>query len=149
MYNTYMNDGLRRGQAGLFTLLHAAGVAGSHIESKLTVVGLSMAKLAALNALREAGESLPLSQLAERLSCVKSNITQLVDRLEADGLVSRADDPHDRRARLAVMTAAGRKACETGTRIQQQAEEQLLSELSGTERRQLAALMEKLEKSAR
>ena len=30
-------------------------------------------------------EPLPLSQLAERCSCVRSNITQLVDRLEADG----------------------------------------------------------------
>jgi DNA-binding MarR family transcriptional regulator len=149
MYNTYMNDSERGGQAGLFTLLHAAGVAESHVESKLAAIGLSLAKLAALTALREAGESLPLSQLAERLSCVKSNITQLVDRLEADGLVSRAADPHDRRSRLAVMTAAGRKACEAGTRIQQQAEQVLLSDLSGTERRQLAALMAKLEKGAR
>ncbi|MBA2304215.1 MAG: MarR family transcriptional regulator [Acidobacteria bacterium] len=149
VYNTYMNESRRREEAGLFTILHTAGVAGSHVESKLNAVGLSMAKLAALTALREAGESLPLSQLAERLSCVKSNITQLVDRLEADGLVSRAADPRDRRSRLAVMTAAGRKSCEAGTRIQQQAERVLLSELSGTERRQLASLMAKLERSAR
>ena len=149
MYNTYMNDDVPGEQAGLFTLLHAAGVAGGHVEAKLAAVGLSLAKLAALTALREAGESLPLSQLADRLSCVKSNITQLVDRLEADGLVSRAADPHDRRSRLAVMTAAGRKACDTGTRIQQDAEQLLLSDLSGTERRQLAALMAKLERSAR
>ena len=149
MYNTYMNDSEREEHAGLFTLLHAAGAAESHVEAKLAAVGLSLAKLAALTALREAGESLPLSQLAERLSCVKSNITQLVDRLEADGLVSRAADSRDRRSRLAVMTAAGRKACETGTRIQQQAERALLGELSVTERRQLTSLMAKLEKSAR
>ena len=149
MYNTYMNDTGREEQAGLFTLLHAAEVAGSHVESKLAAVGLSLAKLAALTALREAGESMPLSQLAERLSCVKSNITQLVDRLEADGLVSRAGDPHDRRSRLAVMTPAGRIACEAGTRIRQQAENVLLSEMSGAERQQLASLMAKLEKSAR
>ncbi len=115
----------------------------------MNAVGLSLAKLAALRALREAGESLPLTQLAARLSCVKSNITQLVDRLEADGLVNRAADPHDRRSRLAEMTAAGRKACAAGTRIQQQAERVLLNELSGSERRQLASLMAKVEKSAR
>jgi DNA-binding MarR family transcriptional regulator len=149
MYNTYMNDNRREEHAGLFTLLHAAGVAEGHLESKLNAAGLSLAKLAALVAIRDAGESLPLTQLAERLSCVKSNITQLVDRLEADGLVSRAADPHDRRSRLAVMTAAGRKACDAGTRIQQQAERTLLSELSATERRQLVALMAKLEKGAR
>jgi len=148
MYNTYMNDGHGGAQAGLFTLLHAAGAAESHVEAKLGAIGLSLAKLAALNAIRESGESLPLSQLAGRLSCVKSNITQLVDRLEADGLVSRAADPRDRRSRLAVMTTAGRKACDAGLRIQQQAEKVLLSELSVSERRQLAALFAKLEKSA-
>jgi DNA-binding MarR family transcriptional regulator len=147
MYNTYMNH-TGGGEAGLFTLLHAAGTAQDHVEAKLADVGLSVAKLAALTALSTAGESLPLSQLAERLSCVRSNITQLVDRLEADGLVTRAADPHDRRSRLAVMTPAGRAACETGTRIQQQAEQFLLGDLSADERRQLAVLMAKLEKSA-
>ena len=143
-----MNDTGRGGEAGLFTLLHAAGTAQDHVEAKLAEVGLSVAKLAALTALSRAGESLPLSQLAERLSCVRSNITQLVDRLEADGLVTRAGDPHDRRSRLAVMTPAGRAACDTGIRIQQQAEQILLGDLSPAERRQLAVLMAKLEKSA-
>ncbi len=143
-----MNDAAGGERAGLFTLLHAAGAAESHVEAKLSAAGLSLAKLAALVALRDAGESLPLSHLAERLSCVKSNITQLVDRLEADGLVSRAADPRDRRSRLAVMTEAGRHACENGVRIQQAAEHVLLGELSDGERRQLAALMAKLEKGA-
>jgi len=38
---------------------------------------------------------------------VRSNITQLVDRLESDGLVKRVDDPADRRAVLAAVTALG------------------------------------------
>jgi DNA-binding MarR family transcriptional regulator len=91
---------------------------------------------------------LPLSQLAGRLSCVKSNITQLVDRLEADGLVARKPDPNDRRTRLAVMTVAGRKACQAGMRIQQQTERDLFSALTRDEAHQLAALMEKLEPKA-
>ena len=41
--------------------------------------------------------------LAERLTCAKSNVTQLVDRLEADGLVRRKLDPSDRRSRLAIV----------------------------------------------
>jgi len=144
-----MNDIGRGEPGGLFTLLHTAGVASNHVETKLATVGLSLAKLAALKALKGAGESLPLSQLAERLSCVKSNITQLVDRLEADGLVTRADDPRDRRSRLAVMTAAGRKACDAGLSLQDEAERALLSDLSAAERQQLAVLMGKLEKGAR
>src|SRR5882757_4463031 len=112
-------------QPDLSAMLHAAYAAAAEVEAKLNAVGLSWAKLAALKVLSEAGESLPLGQLAGRLSCVKSNITQLVDRLEADGLVARKPDPKDRRTRLAVMTAAGRKACKDGTRIQEQTEREL------------------------
>jgi len=144
-----VNDVPKALEAGLFSLLHAADVAQAHVESSLEEIGLSLPKLAALNALTEAGESMPLGQLAERLSCVKSNITQLVDRLEADGLVSRVGDPGDRRARLAALTAKGRKAYQDGNRIRQQMEEELFGGLTRDEARQLAALMEKVTHRAR
>ena len=139
-----MNDRAKAVSAGLLPLLHAAYGAQAEVESKLGAVGLSLAKLLALKALSEAGESLPLGQLAERLSCVKSNITQLVDRLEADGFVARKPDPRDRRTRLAVLTAAGRKACKEGTRIQQETEQDLLRALTRDEARQLTMLLGKL-----
>lgn len=142
-----MND-VGAGPAGLFSLLHAAEVAYSHVESKLSTLGLSFPKLAALRALSEAGESLPLGQLAERLSCVKSNITQLVDRLESDGFVARAHDPNDRRSRLAVMTPAGRKACDEGTRVQNETERELFGALSADEARQLGSLIQKVTQRA-
>jgi DNA-binding MarR family transcriptional regulator len=129
----------------LFAVLHAAGVLEAEVESRLDRVGLSLPKLAALKHLVLSGESLPLGQLAERLSCVKSNVTQLVDRLEADGLVSRAPDPGDRRSRLAVITDAGRHAYEQGIRIQQDAERELFSGLSPDESAQLLQLIGKLE----
>jgi DNA-binding MarR family transcriptional regulator len=130
--------------ADLSTLLHAAAAAQEEVEGKLGEIGLSLARLAALRVLSEAGESLPLTQLAERLSCVKSNITQLVDRLESDGLVRRQLDPKDRRARLATLTPAGRTACRQGSRVQDAAEQRLLQKLSPAESRQLAALLTKL-----
>jgi DNA-binding MarR family transcriptional regulator len=132
----------------LSSLLQTAYAAQAQIEAKLDASGLSMAKLHALKTLEEAGESLPLGQLAERLSCVKSNITQLVDRLEADGFVARKPDPHDRRTRLAVLTAAGRRACKEGSRIQIAAERDVLGTLSREEAHQLAALLEKVRATA-
>jgi len=104
LYNTCLNKVIERPQARLLGVLHAAGTLETEVESRLSAIGLSMAKLAALYQLVMAGDSLPLGQLAERLSCVKSNVTQLVDRLESDGLVSREGDPSDRRSRLAVIT---------------------------------------------
>src|SRR5213593_3717633 len=131
-------------RTGLFAVLHASGVLESRVEAKLADVGLSIAKLAALHRLTEAGGSLPLGQLAERLSCVKSNVTQLVDRLEADGLVSRAADSTDRRSRLAVLTEAGRRASVRGSEIQGAAERELFGGLTPDETDQLHALLEKI-----
>jgi DNA-binding MarR family transcriptional regulator len=128
----------------LMGLLHVAYAAQAEVEGKLGTVGLSMAKLQALKALADAGGSVPLGQLAERLACVKSNITQLVDRLEAEGFVARESHPKDRRTRLAVLTAAGRKACTEGTRLQLESERNLLGTLTRDEARQLGTLLEKV-----
>jgi DNA-binding MarR family transcriptional regulator len=131
---------------GLFDLLHAAGSVETFVETRLAAAGLSLPKLAALNRLVEAGGSLPLGQLAERLACVKSNVTQLVDRLEADGFVSRTADPGDGRSRLAVVTAGGRKAYEQGSGIHREAEHELFGALSAEESAALAEIIEKLER---
>jgi len=131
-------------RTGLFAVLHTSSVLESRVEAKLSEIGLSLAKLAALHHLSEAGESLPLGQLAERLSCVKSNVTQLVDRLEADGLVSRATDPNDRRSRLAVLTDVGREAYAKGRKIQIDTEEALFGALTAQESATLHTLLAKL-----
>ena len=131
---------------GLFAVLHASSVLEGRVETRLSEVGLSLAKLAALHRLTEAGDSLPLGQLAERLSCVKSNVTQLVDRLEADGLVNRTGDPNDRRSRLAVLTDAGRAAYAKGSEIQKQAERELFGVLTEDESATLNELLGKLQR---
>ena len=131
-------------RSGLFAVLHTSSVLEGRVEARLSEIGLSLAKLAALHRLSEAGESLPLGQLAERLSCVKSNVTQLVDRLEADGLVSRASDPNDRRSRLAVLTDGGRTAYEKGRQIKDQAELELFGALTASETSTLYTLLAKL-----
>ena len=134
-----------RQRKGLFAVLHASSSLESRVEARLSDVGLSLAKLAALHQLTEAGESLPLGQLADRLSCVKSNVTQLVDRLEADGLVNRTADPNDRRSRLAVLTEAGRVAYSRGSEIQMQVERELFGVLTPAESDTLHQLLAKLQ----
>jgi DNA-binding MarR family transcriptional regulator len=132
-------------RTGLFAVLHASSVLEGRAEARLSEVGLSLAKLAALRCLTQAGESIPLGQLAERLSCVKSNVTQLVDRLEADGLVSRTSDPNDRRSRFAVLTDAGRTAYARGSEIHMQAERELFGVLTPAESDTLHQLLGKLQ----
>ena len=94
-------------QSGMLGLLGVAQILQSRLEQALESVGLSIPKYFALQRLVDAGQPVSLSSLAERQRCVRSNITQLVDRLEADGLVRRVDDPADRRAVLATVTELG------------------------------------------
>ncbi|MDX2523965.1 MarR family winged helix-turn-helix transcriptional regulator [Streptomyces europaeiscabiei] len=54
-------------------------------------------------------EPLPMRRLAQKLRCEPSNVTGIVDRLEARGLVERRPDPSDRRVKLAAATAEGRR----------------------------------------
>ena len=132
------------GRTGLFAVLHAASALETRVEERLADAGLSLPKLAALHQLSQAGDSLPLGQLAERLACVKSNVTQLVDRLEADGLVVRAADPNDRRSRLAVLTEVGKTTYARGSQIQQQTEREIFATLSKEEASTLHTLLAKI-----
>ncbi|MFC9846407.1 MarR family winged helix-turn-helix transcriptional regulator [Streptomyces sp. NPDC060223] len=52
-------------------------------------------------------EPLPMRRLAQKLRCEPSNVTGIVDRLEARGLVERRLDPSDRRVKLAAATEEG------------------------------------------
>ena len=55
------------------------------------------------------GEPVPMSQLAQKLMCDNSNVTGIVDRLEAQGLVERRPAEHDRRVKTLVVTEKGVK----------------------------------------
>ena len=116
----------------------------TQLEASLEPLGLSLPKLGVLSKLVDAGEGLPLRTLAERLSCVRSNITQLVDRLEADKLVVRTDDPHDRRSIRAELTAEGRSRHAAGLRALEQAEKRLLADLPAKQRDELLRLLDSL-----
>ncbi len=98
-------------------LLGAAHSIEARADADLAAVGLSLAKVGLLRHLSESEEPLPLTALSERCGCVKSNITQLVDRLESDGLVQRIPDPEDRRCIRAGLTALGRTRIVEGLAI--------------------------------
>ncbi|MFF8292421.1 MarR family winged helix-turn-helix transcriptional regulator [Streptomyces sp. NPDC016309] len=53
-------------------------------------------------------EPTPMRRIAQSLRCEPSNVTGIVDRLEARGLVERRPDPADRRVKIAAATEEGR-----------------------------------------
>lgn len=128
----------------LSSVLHVAELVQDRLESALAPTGLSLAKLGALRHLAEAEEPLPLGQLAERIACVKSNVTQLIDRLEADGLVRRVPDPGDRRSVRAAITDLGRERYQAGMAAMMAAESALVTQLCPTDQQQLKTLLTQL-----
>lgn len=115
----------------MFLLLQLAHVIEGRLESALNTVELSIPKFSALTMLVEGGEPLSLSELAEQMTCVRSNITQLVDRLEVDGLVVRVEDPKDRRSVRAAVTVLGRERQAAGARRVKEVQQEVAKAFSG------------------
>ena len=73
----------------------------------MTELGLSFQQSMALMQL-EPDAPLPMSALAQGLQCDNSNVTGIVDRLEAAGLAERRAGERDRRVKTVVLTEHGR-----------------------------------------
>jgi DNA-binding MarR family transcriptional regulator len=114
-----------------FSLLGAAHAVEARIESSLSPLGLSLAKLNVLGILVSSSTPLTLGELAQKLACVRSNVTQLVDRLESDGLVRREADPADRRSIRAVVTDVGRDREKAGSIALANVQDEISQVLSG------------------
>jgi MarR family transcriptional regulator, organic hydroperoxide resistance regulator len=76
------------------------------VAAALGRLGISLAQAHALRLL-DPEEPMPMSALAERLFCDASNVTGIVDRLEARGLVERRSAEGDRRVKALGITPAG------------------------------------------
>lgn len=68
-----------------------------------------------IHALRtlEPDTEIPMRALADSLFCDASNVTGIVDRLEARGLIERRSAAHDRRVRMLALTPEGERFRET------------------------------------
>ncbi len=115
----------------MFSVINAGRAIEQRLEEALARAGLSLAKFMALTHLVEAGEPLSLSEFAKKMACVRSNITQLMDRLEADDLVRRMEDPRDRRAVRAAVTRLGVERQAAGAKEMARVQAELAKTLNG------------------
>jgi DNA-binding MarR family transcriptional regulator len=91
--------------------------------------------------------SLPLGKMGERLMIHPTSVTNIVDRLEAQGLVRRLDHPTDRRTTLCEITDDGRRVVAEATDAVT-AVDLGISGLAAREVEQLVGLLAKLRASA-
>lgn len=103
-------------------------------------VGLSGAQACALGFTEH---QMSMSALARVLACDASNVSQIVARLEARGLVERSVDGADRRVKLVRITPAGRRTYRR-VRAEFGYARDRLGRLDDDERRELHRLLEKM-----
>ncbi|MQA90153.1 MAG: MarR family transcriptional regulator [Gemmatimonas sp.] len=125
-------------------LLETAKALQDRLEEALKDVGLSRAKMEALQQLVRAGEPMPLRALAEGQRCVPSNMTTLIDRLESEGLVRRVDDPADRRSVRAELTPLGAERAAAGAEVLVRVQEEFASSLPLSEQASLRRILASL-----
>lgn len=87
------------------------------ISGRLKAVGLSIAQCDVLTTLTE-NEGISQQDLAQRLYVTKGNISGLIDRLEAAGLVERRLLASDRRSHAIHLTPAGKTAAVSAIQVQ-------------------------------
>jgi len=95
--------------AAATSIMRAQQIVLARVDEALKPFGLTFARYEALVLLTFSSRgSLPLGKMGERLMVHPTSVTNIVDRLEADGLVRRVDHPTDRRTTLCEITADGR-----------------------------------------
>jgi DNA-binding MarR family transcriptional regulator len=85
-----------------------------------------------------------LADVAEGLRVAPRTATELVDALEAAGLVERAADPDDRRATRVQTTGAGRRLSEVIGRTRREEAGRFLADLPEGDRRELHRILQRL-----
>ena len=131
-------------EGALIAVLSTAEELRERLEDALVAVGLSISKFDAMEQLIQAREPLTLGNLAGRLHCVRSNVTQLVDRLEADGLVQRGSCSEDRRAIRARLTPLGLERHSAGLEAIRAVQKDVSERLDPSRRALLMELMSAL-----
>jgi DNA-binding MarR family transcriptional regulator len=113
------------------------------VDQAMSSAGLSLARFKVLMRISEGG---PMNQakLAGLLGFAPRSVTDTVDALERDGLVTRADDENDRRARIVALTPAGHDAFASAQVVRLKAMEEIFGSLSTAERDSFVALLGKI-----
>lgn len=98
------------------SIMRAQQILLADLDVRLRPFGLTFSRYEALVLLSFSAQgALPLSKIGERLQVHATSVTNVVDRLEAAGLVTREPNPSDGRGTLAVLTARGRDVAEEAT----------------------------------
>mgnify|MGYP002784280629 CR=1 FL=1 len=99
----------------IFRLHSALIVSGDRLVADL---GLTSARWQVLAAMVMRGEPAPVVRLAEDMGLARQSVQRIVNELEQQGALRFAANPRHRRAKLVVLTPAGRALFDAAMRLQ-------------------------------
>ena len=107
-----------RPMASVTSIMRAQQVLLARLNELVRPHGLTFPRYEALMLLSftRAG-TLPMGKVGERLQVHRTSVTNIIDKLEADGLVRRVPHEADRRTTLAEITDAGREVAGRATEL--------------------------------
>jgi len=106
------------GMAAVTSVMRAHQLMLAEVDRALKPFGLTFARYETLRLLAfTRNGQMPMASATARLQVHPASVTNIVDRLERDGLVERAPHPHDGRAAMLILTDAGRALAEETTTV--------------------------------
>ena len=114
-----------------------------HAERSIEAVDMCLSDFAILEAILHKGPQ-SVSELGRRIELTSGSMTTAIDRLEARGLVTRADHATDRRTWVIHLTPEGRALISKVFARHEQAMERAMRGLSKSERATLTDLLKRL-----
>lgn len=109
--------------------------------------GLSMPQFGILMQLHYRGNC-GVSDIGDRFDITNAAASQLVDKLVQSGLIQRAEDPNDRRAKLLNLTDKGRDLIRQGIEQRYRWVDQLAGKLSAEEREKVSEALKIMTQAA-
>ncbi|MGH2918883.1 MAG: MarR family winged helix-turn-helix transcriptional regulator [Solirubrobacteraceae bacterium] len=107
-----------RPMAAITSIMRAQQILLARLNELLGPLGLTFPRYEALMLLSFTREgTLPMGKVGERLQVHRTSVTNIIDKLEADGFVRRVPHEADRRTTLAQITDAGRDVAARSTEL--------------------------------
>lgn len=96
----------------IYSIFNSFDVLNRYIRNKLWEHHISPIRVSLFGQLKKHGGSMTLTELSKSLFRSQNGISQLVSRLERQGLVRRGENTSDARSRLVLLTDAGKNTIE-------------------------------------
>jgi DNA-binding MarR family transcriptional regulator len=128
-------------------LLTCTSLIERHVRQHLRAFGATLPRFDLLSQLDRAPAGLAMGDLSRRLMVTNGNVTGLIDRMVAEGLVERRTAQADRRIQLVRLTRAGKTAFDKMTPAHESWIASMMASLSRPEMARLYILLAKLKAS--